>query len=170
MKVDGGRRPLVLLPSLIRLWEAARHSVLDRWQRSTAKEWDATRMVGGAEEAAWEALIMHEAGDGGAGGAEVAGASVVMDLVKAFETVSLKTAWQWCIHWGMNPTVLAVVFNYFSFQRRVLVDGCASRPVATVTAIPAGSKMVLPDPQGHAHSATGEGDELVPRPEDEGVG
>jgi hypothetical protein len=33
-----------------------------------------------------------------------------------------------------------VVFNYVSFQRRVLVDGCASRPVATVTAIPAGSK------------------------------
>ena len=66
LKVDGGHRPLVLLPSLIRLWEAARHSVLDQWQRSTEKEWDATRMVGGAEGAAWEALIMHEDGDGGA--------------------------------------------------------------------------------------------------------
>ena len=37
LKVDGGHRPLVLLPSLLRLWEAARHSVLDRWQRSTEK-------------------------------------------------------------------------------------------------------------------------------------
>ena len=35
LKVDGGHRPLVLLPSLIRLWEAARHSVLDQWQMST---------------------------------------------------------------------------------------------------------------------------------------
>jgi hypothetical protein len=132
LKVDGGHRPLVLLPSLIRLWEAARHSVLDQWQRTTEKEWDATRMVGGAEEAAWETLIMQEAGDGGAGGAEEAGASVVLDLAKAFDTVSLITAWRWCLYWGMGPSTQAA--------GRVIVDGCASRPVRTVAAIPAGSK------------------------------
>jgi hypothetical protein len=140
LKVDGGHRPLVLFPSLIRLWEAARQEELDKWQRQIEKEWDATRLLGGAEEAALEALVRHEAADGGAAGVDVAAASVLMDLVKAFETVSLRIAWGWCLRWGMNPTVLAVVFQYFALPRRVLVDGCASSPVATATAIPAGSK------------------------------
>ena len=41
LKVDGGHRPLALLPSLI-LWEAARQGVLDRWRKRPEKEWDAT--------------------------------------------------------------------------------------------------------------------------------
>ena len=109
LKEGGGYRPLVLLPSLIRLWEQARHGVLVDWQRNTERSWDATRLQGGSEEAAWEALVMHEAGEGQAAGEDIAVASTVMDLAKAFETVSLVTAWRWCRHWGMNSAVLAVV-------------------------------------------------------------
>ena len=84
LKEGGGYRPLVLLPSLIRLWEQARHGVLVDWQRNAERSWDATRLQGGSEAAAWEALVMHEAGEGQAAGEDIAVASTVMDLAKAF--------------------------------------------------------------------------------------
>ena len=83
---------------------------------------------------------MREAGEGQAAGNGIAVASTVMDLAKAFETVSLVTAWRWCRHWGMNSAGLAVVFTDFAYAKRVCIDGCTSRAACTTTAIPVGSK------------------------------
>ena len=41
---------------------------------------------------------------------------------------------------GVNSALLAVLFPYLEFERRVCIDGCTSRAVSTITAVPAGSK------------------------------
>eukprot|EP00973_Karenia_brevis_P096112 12430658-Karenia_brevis.AAC.1 len=126
------------------------------WHCAHHCSWDCNGSGKGAELAAWETMLAHEADDGIIDGPDAdVTVSVVMDLVKAFENVTLFMVWQWGIYWDMPPAILAVVCSYFSFARRVVVDGCFSEPLQTFTAIIAGSqwsvallRMVIMWPMG----------------------
>ena len=65
------------------------------WQSKHEREWDCCgRGARGAEAAAWETLLAHEGDDSALDAADSwAQCSVIMDLVKALETVSLVIVW-----------------------------------------------------------------------------
>ena len=53
-------RPLALMPTLIRWWEAMRASEVMKWQQRYRIEWDAFGgRNGGAQRTAWERLMGH---------------------------------------------------------------------------------------------------------------
>ena len=66
--------------------------------------------------------------------------TVVLELIKAIEIVDLWVAWRWCCFRGFDPGILAVVFSYFTMERRSIVDNCYSDAVRTCTAPLAGSR------------------------------
>ena len=135
LKEGGGRRVLIMLASTIRLWEAARQPVLDAWNAANVRDWDAATQQGGAETTAWEALLLHKAVDPRACcDSSPAVTTIVLDLIKAFEPVEPWIALGWCIYWGIDPDILAVVFGYFTMERRLIVNDCHSDPVRTCTA------------------------------------
>ena len=138
LKANGKDRPIGLLPSLIRVWEAIRAPVLWAWQRDHPEDWNWSSEGRAAEDAAWEALLHIE---GGQLHSEESTVSVVMDLVKAFERVQLAEVWRRALHLGFPRRLLHVVLTYFGFARRLVVNGCASEPVSTVAAIVAGSRF-----------------------------
>ena len=92
LKANGKDRPIGLLPSLIRIWEAIRAPELWKWEKDHEEDWNWCAEGRAAEDAAWEALLMME---GGQLHSDEATVTIVMDLVKAFERVTLQAVWQW---------------------------------------------------------------------------
>ena len=83
----------------------------------------------------------------------VATATAIIDLIKAFERVQLRHVWNKGVKHGFPLKLLSIILTYFSYARRLVVDGCASDPMHTVAAIVAGSRFsvcflrqVLQDP------------------------
>ena len=62
-KTDGGRRPIGLLPSLIRLWMRARLSVAREWQKQNERSYFYAGAKKGADVASWKqaarAVVNH---------------------------------------------------------------------------------------------------------------
>ena len=111
-------RPIALMPTLIR--------------------WDATDgRKGGAQQTSWEIQLEMERFNGKA--KEEGQGAVVLDLVKAFERVSLPVVSAWATHFSFPRKILRVLCGYFEHQRRVQFEGCAAEPLQTTTALP-GSK------------------------------
>ena len=88
-KASGGRRPIGLLASLVRLWERARRPEVECWLGSCRREYNWMCKGKGAERSAWAQNICEEA----ALASGRATASVLLDLVKAFEQVVLGQVW-----------------------------------------------------------------------------
>ena len=66
--------------------------------------------------------------------------TLVLDLAKAFERVSLPVVWAWATYYNFPRKNLRLLCGYFEHQRRVPFEGCAAVPVQTITAILLGSK------------------------------
>ena len=141
LKDSGKDRPIGLISTMARWWEHLREPEVNQWKLKCAKAWDWSGTGSGAEAAAWEALVAHEADDITCTDPESEmEATVIMDLVKAFERVSLKVVWQWAKYYNFPLSVAAMVLQIFHFPRRVIVQGCTSEEVRTAAAIVAGSK------------------------------
>ena len=55
------KRPIALVPTLIRWWEALRAPEVAKWQQKYRVDWDATDgRNGGAQRTVWEALMEME--------------------------------------------------------------------------------------------------------------
>jgi hypothetical protein len=63
-KASGGRRPIGLLPSLVRVWERARKPVIEGWGKRNLREYDWMRTGRGAERSAWAQSVLEEAARG----------------------------------------------------------------------------------------------------------
>ena len=50
--------------------------------------------------------------------------TLVLDLAKAFERVSLPVVWAWATHFKKSREILRVLCGYFEHQRRVQFEGC----------------------------------------------
>ncbi|CAK0843011.1 unnamed protein product, partial [Prorocentrum cordatum] len=114
----------------------------DRWAKKNYRSWDCTSYGKAAEDAAWEVLLSHEMDDAEEQSEETqATVTAVLDLVKAFEKVSLHVLWEAGKQLKFNTGVLAVVCSYFAMTRRLIVGDSVSSETETVTTIIAGSKF-----------------------------
>ena len=140
-KMVTSERPIALVPTLIRWWEALRAPEVAKWQQKYRVDWDATDgRNGGAQQTLWEILLEMERFKYRAGEEELRAVALVLDLAKAFERVSLPVVWAWSTHFSFPRKILRVLCGYFEHQRRVQFEGCVAGPRRTITAILPGSK------------------------------
>ena len=83
-------RAIGLLPAPVRVWEIMREPYLAQWAKDDQRSWDCTSRGRAAEDAAREVLLAREVGDPDeVDPAVMATITAILDLVKAFERVSL---------------------------------------------------------------------------------
>ena len=134
-------RPIALIPTLIRWWEALREPRVAKWRQKYSVERDAPDgRNGGAQQTLWEVLMEMERFVGKAKEGEQGAVALVLDLAKAFERVSLPVVWEWATHFSFTRKILRLHCGYFEHQKRVQFEGCAAEPVTTITALLPGSK------------------------------
>ena len=148
-KNDGGRRPIGLLPALVRLWEKIRRPVVATWRVSVLRPYNWAAKGRSPQAAVWKEALRSEAAcaRGHSSGA------VLIDLVKAFEYVKLELIWYAGLRLGFPVTMLALILESFSFARRLKCNGIYSDEFHTLSAILAGGGyatdalfLVLADP------------------------
>ena len=92
-------RPIALMPTLIRSWEAFRALEVAKWQQKYRVGWDATDgRNGGAPRSVCEVLMEMERFNGKAKADDQGAVALVPDLAKAFERVRFPVVWAWATH------------------------------------------------------------------------
>ena len=133
-KADGGRRPIGLLPTLVRVWEKIRKPIVEAWRCTVERGYNFAAKGKSSETAAW--IQAHNAEVAvSKGGSSVA---ALLDLTKAFEMVRLELIWLAGLTMHFPPTILRLVLEAFSFCRRLTLMGAVSEPVFTLSSILAG--------------------------------
>ena len=118
-KTSGGRRPVGILPALVRLWERARRVDVDGWREKVGRKYDGMGKGKWADKSVWAQAVYEEAAR--ARGDSTAGVSV--DLVKAFEQVALNHVWDQGREMGMPLRGLALARESCAFARRLTYRG-----------------------------------------------
>ena len=130
-KTSGGRRPVGLLPALVRLWERARRADVDEWRARVGRDYDWMGKGKGAEKSVWAQAVYEEAararGDATAG--------VLVDLVKAFEQVALNLVWEQGRSMGFPVRILVLTLESCAFARRLTYRGAVSGTAKTLSAV-----------------------------------
>ena len=94
---------------------------------------------GGAERTVWEMLEMERVDD--RTGEKAQGAiTLVLDLAKASERVSLPVVWPWATKFNFPRQMLWELCGSFEHHRRVQFEGWVAELLQTITAILPGSK------------------------------
>jgi ribonuclease HI len=133
-KSDGGRRPIGLLPSLVRVWERIRKPVVAQWRCSVERPYNWAAKGRSPQAAVWRQGLRAEA----AAARGLDSAAVLVDLVKAFEMVRLELVWMAGLRLHFPPTVLRLTLESFAFARALVLSGAVADDVHTLSAILAG--------------------------------
>ena len=134
-KLTGGRRPIGLVSCLPRVWERVRKPVLKRWRSQYSREYNWMTAGKGAERAVWAQSVEEEAGRFD----RKKSAVVLVDLVKAFEQVTLVSVWEAGIKAQFPTKMLRLAMEMCTFRRRLVYRRALSEGnVSTATAILAG--------------------------------
>ena len=136
-KPDGGRRPIGLFDSLVRIWLRARST--------TAKLWEAAHPSAaiyggrgcGAQRAAWISAFHAEA----AAICKRSYGQVLIDLVKAFERIPHRVLLAFAVTWDYNLGILRLSIRAYRLDRTVGMDGVYSRSIRATRGITAGAGM-----------------------------
>ncbi len=137
-KVTGGRRPIGVLASLLRLWERTRRPVIQAWRDTCARDYQWMARGKGANRAVWAQTVLEEA----ARQRGLASAAVLIDLVKAFEQVILARVWASGVRLGFPTVVLRLAMELCCARRRLVYrKACSTKAASTLTAILAGSGL-----------------------------
>ena len=154
-KPGGGRRPIGVLPTVVRLWERARKSLAQQWLRENRRPYDWATQGRSSEAAVWQCSLFDEA----AKGRGLLSATTLVDLTKAFEMVKLRDIWLAARRHDFPLRLIRPALEAFSFARRLCYQGAVSAPVDTKTAILAGGGfaqlallLVLLDPLDEIHA------------------
>jgi len=134
-KADGGRRPIGLFASPVRLWARARALAARAWESLHSRPCIFGGSGMGAQRAAWNAGFRAEA-------AALAGhdfAQTLLDLVKAFETIPHAALVAAARKHGYCLWLLRLSLAAYRLPRTVGVDRCYSRLVTATRGITAGS-------------------------------
>ncbi len=135
-KATGGRRPIGLLASLVRLWERVRRPHIVEWRGRVQRGYNWMTRRRGAARAVWAQTVAEEA----ARQRGLASAAVLVDLVKAFEMIILARVWKVAIRLEFPPHLLRLSMEVCAFERRLAYRGAYSEGTAhTLTAVLAGS-------------------------------
>ena len=123
-KKGTSKRPMALMLTMIR-WRAPEEA---KWQDKYRVELDVTDgRNGGAQQTVWEILLEMEWFELQAGEKDQGAVALVLDLVKAFERVSLPVFWLGR-RTSISRKILLVLCGYFEHQRRVQFEGCVTEP------------------------------------------
>ena len=136
-KADGGRRPIGLLAALVRVWERIRKPVVATWRRTVERPYNWAAKGRSPQAAAWHHSLRAEA----AVARGLDAASILIDLVKAFELVRLELVWAAGISLGFPPVILRLVLEAFAFARRLVINTALSEATVTLSAILAGGSF-----------------------------
>ena len=136
-KPSGGRRPIGVLPTLVRVWERIRKCEVQKWSNATRRHYDWATKGRSAEAAAWTQSLFDEAA--AADGLQTA--AVFLDLAKAFETIKLELVWQAGARFGFPPDLLRMSLEAFAFERRLTYQSAISAPTNTLSAVLAGGGL-----------------------------
>ena len=134
-KSSGGRRPIGILPALVRLWERARRSEMEVWRATAVREYNWMRHGRGAERSVWAQTVYEEA----ARARGQATASIMIDEVQAFEQVALNIMWTERLKMKMHRWILKLALEACAFGRRLTYKGAVSSVSHTLSAVLAGS-------------------------------
>ena len=133
-KDDGGRRPIGVLATIVRVWERSRKLVVQKWSRQNTRPYDWATQGRSAEAAAWNQSLLDEA----ATAEGMVSATTFIDLAKAFERVRLQDIWEAGRRYDFPLHILRLGLEAFSFARRLSYQGALTEPVLTLSAILAG--------------------------------
>ena len=133
-KADGGRRPIGLLPAIVRIWERARRPIVQSWRLTVERSYNWAAKGRSPEDAVWHQALRGEIAkaDG------LHGASALVDLVKAFEMVKLQLVWRAGLRLHFHPVLLRMIMEVFALARRLVLDQAVSDPIVTLSAVLAG--------------------------------
>jgi hypothetical protein len=133
-KADGGRRPIGLLPTLVRIWERVRKPAVASWRCSVTRSYNWAAKGRSPQAAVWRLALQDEAA--AARGEE--SAASLLDLVKAFELVRLELVWRCGLRLHFPVRILRLMLQAFAFARSLVMNGAISAAVMTLSAILAG--------------------------------
>lgn len=134
-KKSGGRRPIGLFPTLVRIWMRARILVARKWEAANAMPCIYGGPSMGAQKAAWQAAFDSEY-------AALVGThhlQLLLDLVKAFETVPHDILAEAARKAGYNMAILRLTLAAYRLIRVLSIEGVFSRKVRATRGITAGS-------------------------------
>ncbi len=138
-KETGGRRPIGLVASFIRLWERVRAPLIRQWRIRSHRGYNWAAPGRNAERAAWIQSIASEA----ARFRGLESASFLIDMVKAFDSIPLELLWERGQRHGFPLQVLRLVLEICASPRRLVFKGAVSQVVVTESAVVAGLVMAV---------------------------
>ena len=133
-KDTGGRRPIGIIASFVRIWMKCRKEEVRQWKETEDCEYDWMAPGKGAEKAVWAQSVREEAVRQRKGHS----AAVLLDLAKAFERVPLQEVWRRGLERGFPKRILALGLEVCAFGRRLKYRGAVSEEVFSLTALLAG--------------------------------
>ena len=117
------------------MWDRVRRPTLVQWRKSNSWGYNWMSPGRGAARAIWAQSVEEEA----AGFEGKKSAAVLVDLVKAFEQVTLGPIWKAGIQTHFHPHMLRLALELRTAERRLVYKKAASQStVKTLTAILAG--------------------------------
>ena len=118
-KSDEGRRPIGLLPTLVRVWAKARKPIVETWRSTVEKSYNFATKGKSPETAVW--VQAHNAEVARSTGGFCA--ATRLDLTKAFEVVKLELVWLAGLSMQFPPVILRLILEALSFARRLTFFG-----------------------------------------------
>ena len=137
-KTDGGRRPIGLLPSFIRLWMRVRLDVARTWQTENDREYFYAGPSKGATVAAWKQAARAELSSYSTSSEYV---NNLLDLIKAFDRVPHDFLAQNAHEFRYPIMMLKLSIAAYKLGRVIVVEGICSYIMYAVRGITAGSVL-----------------------------
>ena len=138
-KTSGGRRPIGVLATFARIWEAARKPIVWRWRKAIERPYNWAATGRSAEMGVWGQSLKDEV----ARSRGMHCGAVMFDLTKAYEMVKLALIWDHGREKGFPLRLLRLILGCFSFTRHLVFRGVVAEGVDTYSAILAGSVFAL---------------------------
>ena len=136
-KPQGGFRPIGLFPTLVRLWMRVRLPVAQAWQAANERAYFYAGPMKGAQVAAWKQAARAEMSR--SRGLDYA--AVLLDLIKAFETIPHDWLVIQARKYGFNLYLLRLSLASYKLARRIRVAGVYACEVIATRGITAGAGL-----------------------------
>ena len=136
-KSDGGRRPIGLFPTMVRVWMRVRLRVAQDWVNENDRPYFYAGPAKGADVAAWKQALLAES----AKTLSLPYIASLLDLIKAFDSVPFDCLAECAQQAGYNLYMLRLSISAYLLGRVLVVEGCCSKAILAMRGLTAGSVM-----------------------------